>query len=243
MSEFQSHLSMEDLMLDLNAVIQHFLDEAISQQQNECQEQDEIAIAAIHDRGMIRSNREKILKRWLKNYGVLQGLNNDDRNRVAKQVIRYADSANLGEKDVCQNDILNRFFYLHSLCSDSVRPRKDGTHRDLSSLTSKSLWLCYPKSIPIFDSFAQRALWAISRLDHDSGSWPSASGPSTYTNFCSVWFHMYRSVKFEEVSTNPYPYKVRVFDKILWIIGQPRYGRVPYPPLEADARLQEAKAA
>ena len=41
---------------------------------------------------------------------------------------------------------------------------KNQTPRSLTSLTSKALWCCYPDAIPIFDSYARRALWVLSRL-------------------------------------------------------------------------------
>ena len=42
--------------------------------------------------------------------------------------------------------------------------RKTGRLRDVTSLTSKALWCCYPQDVPMFDDYAVRALQVISRL-------------------------------------------------------------------------------
>jgi hypothetical protein len=39
-----------------------------------------------------------------------------------------------------------------------------------------------------------------------------------------VWLNLYRGVRIDDARLGDYPYKVRVFDRILWIIGQPDYG-------------------
>jgi len=51
-----------------------------------------------------------------------------------------------------------------------------------------------------------------------------------YERFTAMWFALYREVE-EQINrrlNEEYPYSVRVFDKILWIIGQPDYGLIPY---------------
>lgn len=229
-------------MINLNEIIEHFLDEAVLQQKSECEEQDKIAIEAINNREIAYDDRKNKLSRWLKDYGVFQGLNKNDRVNVVKNLIKYADNSDLN-KDIYEKEIIDEFLYIKKLLNTSVRLKKDGTHRNLTSLSSKSLWLCYPSSVPMFDSFAQRALWIISRLDRNGASYPRTNSASTYIDFCSIWFYIYRTVEFDKISIDAYPYKVRVFDKILWIIGQPDYGRIPYRPPAAETRLHRTQTA
>ena len=101
-----------------------------------------------------------------------------------------------------------------------MRRTKDQTPRSLTSLTSKALWCCYPDAIPIFDSYAQRALWVMSRLM----GFDPPEDDEPYARFLSTWLKLYRGLVINDDRLGGYPYKVRVFDRILWIIGQPDYG-------------------
>jgi nucleoside-specific outer membrane channel protein Tsx len=52
-----------------------------------------------------------------------------------------------------------------------------------------------------------------------------------YTRFVKVWLNLYHRVTIDDNRLDGYPFKVRVFDKILWIIGQPDYGDRHQRPL------------
>jgi hypothetical protein len=121
-------------------------------------------------------------------------------------------------------EITENFNDLHKRCTSGVRRNKDATARNLTSLTSKALWCCYPEEIPIFDSYAQRALWTLSRLM----GIPQPADAGAYSRFVSVWLPLYRCIErtLDDARLSNYPYKVRVFDRILWIIGQPGYGEI-----------------
>jgi hypothetical protein len=206
-----------------------FLEEAVLRQINECQEQDDIVIRALNNSNDRVEDRAKSLYNWLKAYGVFQGLTQADRLGLVRAIIEYADSRPDADCILSEAEIIKRFAKLYQRCGPRVRPKMDGTPRDLTSLTSKALWCCYPHSIPIFDAYALRGLWAISRLDNLDRP-PLEMQYSPYSRFVAVWLSIYKRVEslIAEDHLQSYPYKVRVFDKILWIVGQPDFGATPY---------------
>jgi len=107
--------------------------------------------------------------------------------------------------------------------------------RDFTVLASKALWLCYPYQVAICDSYAKRALYVVSKLEE--GIAPITEG-SDYHQFVQVWENLYTKHHdtIESLDMGAYPYRVRVFDRILWLIGQPYYtDRLPRDPKDVRA--------
>jgi hypothetical protein len=208
------------MMIDLNQIVEHFLDEALWQCRNEGLREDDAVIRFLNDRNQSTDARRAEVLKWLRYYGVLRGLTEGDRNAVANVIVDFADARGPMVSPFSQVEILEKFNDLHNRCTLGVRRNKDETARNLTSLTSKALWCCYPEDIPIFDSYAQRALWILSRLM----GIPQPADATVYGRFVSVWFPLYRGIErtLEDARLGNYRYKVRVFDRILWIIGQPR---------------------
>jgi hypothetical protein len=98
---------------------------------------------------------------------------------------------------------------------------KTGKPREVTSLTSKALLCCYPYDVPIFDSYALRALQVISRLSRMT----TGENQSEYACFVDAWFQVYDEVEpvIELAGLDGYPYKVRVLDRLLWYLGQPNF--------------------
>jgi hypothetical protein len=219
-------------MIDLSKIIDNFLGEAVSRCREEDQGQDDKVIDSLRDKRQDIEVRRKNVVDWLRHYSVLQGLNNQEREGVASAILEFADDVR--RPAVCprqEAEIIRLFNDLHDRCGLQVQKRKDGEPRNLVSLTSKALWCCYPFTIPLFDSYAQRSVWSISRLmcsDQPAGK----NDDMPYNRFVTVWLDLYRRVEslIDDSLLSRYPYKVRVFDKILWIIGQPEYGTIPYIP-------------
>lgn len=210
--------------IDLNTLVEVFLDEAVRRQREECQELDAPAVCALNEASENLTSRTDTMLRWLRSYSVYQGFEEEDRRNVASAVIEFADARNKAATLQSDTEIIKLFDVLHEKCRQGVKQNRDGQLRDLSSLSSKALWCCYPNIIPIYDSFAERALWIISRLMQTKR--PDAG--SRYSRFVSVWRDAYRRVSIDDDRLHGYPYKVRVFDKILWIIGQRDFGVIPY---------------
>jgi hypothetical protein len=78
----------------------------------------------------------------------------------------------------------------------------------------------------MYDGFAQNSLWIISRL---AGKCPRSPNGHRYHLFADVWMQLYEEAlpEIERIDLRGYPYQVRVFDKILWIVGEPNYNRNP----------------
>lgn len=125
----------------------------------------------------------------------------------------------------------------------SGRSEKDLKERSFLSLTSKALWCKYPKFTPIYDKNAITALRLLTRLrqkgsyasavdQNDNGNKlkrprglskaPTASNLLEYTIFVKNYLPIYFELKphLELLAKeNSYPYPIRIFDKMLWILG------------------------
>jgi hypothetical protein len=131
-------------------------------QDNIEKEIDARAICAVHNKN--GTNREADLLTWLQRYAALQGFTKDDRSTVVHRVLEFADN-NGCHLDVMSRDaVLVEFDKLHASCRNGVRRTSKDQERDLTSLASKALWSCYPNAVPIYDSYAQNALYILSRL-------------------------------------------------------------------------------
>jgi hypothetical protein len=218
-------------MIDLNKIVEHFLDEALWQCRNQGLKEDDAVIRFLNDQNQSTDERQTEVLKWLLYYGVLQGLNEADRNAVATVIVEFADARGAIVGPLREVEIIDKFKDLHKRCSSGVRPNRDGKPRSLTSLTSKALWCCYPDAIPIFDSYAQRALWVLSRLMGHG----RPTDVMEYSRFVSVWLSLYREVErtLDDARLGDCRYKVRVFDRILWIIGRPDYGDTPRQPTSA----------
>jgi hypothetical protein len=219
------------MMIDLNRIVEHFLDEALWQCRNEGLKEDDAIIRFLNDRNQSTDARRTEVLKWLHYYGVLQGLNEADRKAIASVIVDFADARGVIVGPFSEVEILDKFNELHERCRSKVRPNKDQTPRSLTSLTSKALWCCYPDAIPIFDAYAQRALWVLSRLI----GLARPADAMEYSRYVSVWLPLYRGVErtLDDARLGDYRYKVRVFDRILWIIGQPDYGDTRRQPTSA----------
>jgi hypothetical protein len=206
-------------MIDLNQIVVHFLDKAIVQCRDDVLKEDDAVIRVLNDRNQSADARRTEVLKWLRYYSVLQGLHEADRNAVASVIVDFADARGANDSFLSEVEIIDKFNELHDRCRSKVRPNKDQKLRNLTSLTSKALWCCYPDAVPIFDSYARRALWVLSRLM----GLPRPVATTDYSRFVSVWLSLYRGVE-RTLEGADYRYKVRVFDRILWIIGQPDYG-------------------
>lgn len=203
-------------MIDFEAVIRHFGPQAVALQLEEADKIDNKALAALIS--PVEANRLTIVRRWLYDYQVFQGIDGPKRTAITEAVLLWADSQE-GESNLANLDALVRSHAgLMAACSAA-----DGRGRDFTSLASKALWLRYPDVVPMFDSFAQRALWVISKIEKDIA--PPAGEKSEYRKFAYAWRALYEryASTIASIEMEGYPYAVRIFDKILWIIGAPGY--------------------
>jgi hypothetical protein len=162
-------------MIDLHAVTRTFLPPAICLSKRE-HEIDAPTIKAVHNK--TQSNRHDVLKRWLQRYGVFQGLDDSERLKIVATIIDFADQQGCNPDIRLSHDALIKHFdALHNKCRDVVRRNKDASRRDLTSLTSKALWCCYPNAVPLYDRFTQHAVWLIIRLSNMRSGLASHESP------------------------------------------------------------------
>jgi hypothetical protein len=204
-------------MISLEAVIRHFGKEALRLQLEESEKGDSKTLLALEDKAV--PNRGEAVRSWLQSYEVFQGIDGPKRPAIAAAIVDWADARDV-KLDLTTTDALEQVHReLVGVCVSA-----NGESRDFTSLASKALWLCYPDSVPIFDRFAQRALWVISKLEKDIA--PLLESETEYKKFIHIWKALYEryASTINGLDIGSYPYRVRIFDKILWLIGEPRYG-------------------
>lgn len=89
------------------------------------------------------------------------------------------------------------------------------------SLASKVLCLRYPYDTPMFDGNAHRAPWVLQLSEQSHFS------PAEYYNLRPVHRGaepvLWLPPRCDRVDISDYPYRVRIFDTILWMLGAPTY--------------------
>ncbi len=216
-------------MIDLNAIVKRLLGgENLAVEINKSKEQDDNVIRTLNKQDrQNRQERQDRVQAWLTAYLVLQGFSGDERRDVAAKVIAFADARPPEAAVRSWGAIRENYDRLYKQCAD-VAPRKNnGELRDVTSLTSKALWCCYPKVVPMFDNHAEQGVHVLRQLMHLNP--PSAE--HRYHRFAMVWLDLYARVKpvTEKADLRGYPYPRRVFDKILWMVGQPKYKHIVFP--------------
>lgn len=205
-------------MIHLEEVIRQFGQEALRLQLEESEKDDTAALLALENK--TKQGRSEAIRKWLQGYQVFQGIPGPKRIAIAASVVEWADTRDK-QRDLTTVDAL---VAAHTELED-VCIRAYGKKRSFNSLASKALWLCYPSSVPILDDFTQSALSVISKLEADTTSLPETD--SDYRKFVHLWKTLYDryAAALNEIDIGTYPYRVRIFDKILWLLGEPRYGR------------------
>ena len=178
-----------------------------------------------------RPDRVEIALRWFAKYSLLKYRRPDMKRKVAKAALSYLGSLP-GTCNPC--DIIKYARQLEALCVHELPHSADGNVRREPSLASKLLWCKYPDLVPIYDSHARRAIMVLSKLRNglheDNGT--------DYATFVRCWTVVYQDVEplIAQLNRDRYPYHVRLFDKLLWILGKETYGPAdPAPPFAVAA--------
>jgi hypothetical protein len=178
-------------------------------------EWDERAVGAVRDKA--DPERISTVRDWLRDYGVFQGIPGPGRVAIATTFLEWAD---------CQVDgrplrTVDELVAAHAEVCATVQAAY-GEARNFTSLASKALWLRYPDAVPLFDSFAQRALWVIAKIDE--AVVPISGDGESYSEFVYVWMALYKryAAALESLDREGL-HRVRIFDRILWLIGDRRY--------------------
>lgn len=184
-----------------------------------------------HDIAMVNAVKFKTLnndmvKKWMRDYGLFQGIESADRLKIADEFIRYVQDAN----EDTELDIESRFHDLHTRLYN-VHKRK------WLSATSKLLWCVHPNQIVIYDAFVERVISVLQCLDEELAKSPRLNyAPNVksekdlqfvtkhymnYQNLVKVLASKYQTVinELKKESQTNYNYDLRIIDKALWLMG------------------------
>ena len=175
-------------------------------------------IRALNERALGVGDRKESVLRWLHWNRALMGISAEARTAIAGRVLAFGDERELTSLGLDKSKIVSEFDSLSERISAVVPLTAAGGRRDVTSLTSKALWGCYPDDVPICDNNAKCALGVISRLCH----WAPTPSKSEYAPFVDVWFRVYEEIEpvIDEADLSDCPHKVRVIDSMLWYLGQ-----------------------
>jgi HTH-type transcriptional regulator/antitoxin MqsA len=204
-------------VIDLESLTRQFLPKAVAlSRQN--QQKEEAALQVIFS--PTKRNNVDPLKKWLRQLYAFSGVMHY-QDQLVDKILEFADEQGPNRELIWSRDIISKFHLLEQKLQQVVPKTDKGNSRDVTSLTSKSLWHCYPNGALLYDSYTQQMLWTISNLACIA---PVASGEK-YLEFSDIWFQVYDRLEYllDQERLSGYPYKMRVFDRMLWIIGHPRY--------------------
>jgi hypothetical protein len=204
--------------VNIRPAVEYFLDIVFDISDPEFESDDNAVLAVSNPR---HENRIEILVEWLRHYSVWQGFPTPARNLIAGNILNYADNERHMSSALDRKLLLGEFSRLKSLIAKDAPITRSGKPRNVISLTSKALWLCYPLEVPIYDSYAAHALAVIKRLV----GFASATGLHEYESYISAWFALYGEIEpmLEPAKLKGYQYKIRVMDRFLWHLGQPHF--------------------
>jgi hypothetical protein len=202
-------------VIDFGAVIARLGPRAVKYQLEEHERLDRKALAAVRDRSS--EERAAAVQSWLGQYKVFMGFDTSQRKAISEAVIRWADA-----RQTARLEGLAELVEAHTELAGRCRAAF-GRERDFTSLASKALWLRYPDGVPLYDRLASQALTVVSRM---VGEEPPAKGTPEYYQFAYTWQRIYERYRdaVEGIDARGYPYRVRIFDQVLWTLGEPGYG-------------------
>ena len=211
--------------IDIGAIIGRLAPQAIRNLVSEYRDYDRPALDCIHNKSIPSDQREAGLKRWLDYYKVFQGFTSGQRLDLTRAILAWADRLDLNEEIDSAEKIERAHANLMKACCEAY-----GKERVFISLASKALWLCYPDSIPIFDNLAKHSLQLLVRFEPNII--PVDPKASEYREFVHYWKQLYE--RYGERLSGPLAVndpnnefnRIKVFDAVLWLLGEPGYYRV-----------------
>jgi hypothetical protein len=217
------------MMMNFEAVLRHFWQKALdmikdSKGLEKDLADDQKAIAAVTETDTELSTRQKDLRAWFDSYKVFQGLKREVREQITHAVLCWSDKRDTRRDLTTPKALADAHRELMEVIQKAY-----GKPRDFTSLASKALWLCYPHSVPIYDAWTRTALYVISKIEDGinpiAEKTPESKKTPEYEQFVHVWKQLYSKYKetIENLDVGAYPYRVRVFDRILLLIGRPSY--------------------
>jgi hypothetical protein len=208
-------------MFDLETLIEEFIRTRLRSFQTDTAP-DVRTVNAVANRDVERGARADQVREWLSYYKVILFFPPDRSLAIAHEIIRFADETRPVSLNQCHSQIVCQYNKLRDRIQPLAPPTaKSNRQREVTSLTSKALWLCYPDDVPIFDDYALRALQVISRICRICAT----PGQEPYGSFADVWLQFYNSIRhvIDQSDLQGYQFKMRVLDGFLWYMGRPEF--------------------
>lgn len=205
-------------MLDLETIIEEFIRTRLRSFEADTAP-DRNTVNAVANKNLERTAREDQVRASLGYCKVILFFPPDRSRAIAREVIEFADEPRPASLDQLHAQIVREYNGLRARIQPlaPLAPRSK-RQREVMSLTSKALWLCYPNDVPIFDDHALRAIQVISRICRirpmpDQGLCES---------FVDVWLQFYDRIRpvIENSDLHGYQHKMRVLDGFLWYLGK-----------------------
>lgn len=220
-------------MLDVETLIEEFIRTRLR-----CFEADTApdgrTVSVVANKTLERRAREDQVKAWLGYYKVILFFPPDRSRAIAHEILEFADEPRPESLNQCPAQIVRQYQRLRSGIQPLAPPApRTNRQRQVTSLTSKALWLCYPHDVPIFDDYALRALLVISRACR---IYPKPD-QEHYASFVDVWLQFYDRIRsvIDHSDLHGYPYKMRVLDGFLWYLGRPEFDVIVASPARVKA--------
>lgn len=185
----------------------------------------EMLISGIIDKRLVIS--------WMREYGLFQGINTSDRNNIVE---KYALIAFEVANPTHRPDTKSIETMFKKFLSEFYHTVK----RKWLSATSKLLGCSYPDEIVIYDAFVERALVVLQCITPYLAKKPriktsprikSLDDIDRVVTFYMNYQNMIKAIIFEHkeklqrlrsIYNEVYPHDIRIIDKLLWILGNPK---------------------
>jgi len=177
------------------------------------------------------SSSQAQVKKWMRGYGLFQGIRSEARERVAATFLDFHRQTREPHtpSQTRQHEFKTLLSQLHACVP-----------RGWLSATSKLLWCMHPNETVIFDAFVLRSVLVLQHLVPDLiatgrhlGLPPVIRHRSDVDAACD-WYWRYANKvttlhkladgirkEFRGSPGSDYPYAIRITDKVLWIMGSP----------------------
>jgi hypothetical protein len=176
---------------------------------------------------------KRLVISWMREYGLFQGINTSDRNNIVEKYASIAfEVANPTHRPDTKaiETMFKRFLseFYHTV------------NRKWLSATSKLLWCSYPDEIVIYDAFVERALVVLQCITPYLAKMPRIkTSPrikslddidrvvTFYMNYQNmikaiIFEHKEKLLRLRSIYNEVYPHDIRIIDKLLWILGNPK---------------------
>jgi hypothetical protein len=181
---------------------------------------------------MLRDKSEDLVlvQKWMRSYGLFQGINTQQRLDIARAFMLYA-------RNSLTTGALNEMENIESHYKGLLIALHQTVGRGWMSASSKLLWCAFPNDYVIYDAFVHSVLIVLQCVDDDLSSFSRIGVAPRIKDLsdieAAVQFYMNYQAMVKHLQTihqsdldelrkthkETYEYDIRIIDKLLWMIG------------------------